>query len=57
MSGYFGNSGNKDINFMQNWNKRMEEHFVAFHNGNKVALMGFLIVRYYGYTRSYSYWC
>ena len=43
MSGYFGNSGNKDINFMQNWNKGMEECFVTFHNGNKVELMGFLI--------------
>ena len=43
MSGYFGNSGNKDINFMQNWNKGMEECFVTFHNGNKVELMGFLM--------------
>ena len=29
----------KDINFMQNWNKGMEEHFVTFRNGNKVELM------------------
>ena len=43
ISGYFGDSGNKDINFMQNWNKGMEEHFVAFRNGNKVELMGFLM--------------
>ena len=43
MSGYFGVSRNKDINFMQNWNKGMEECFVAFHNGNKVELMGFLM--------------
>ena len=43
MNGYFGNSGNKDINFMQNWNKEMEEHFVTFRNGNKVELMGFLM--------------
>ena len=43
MSGYFGDSRNKDINFMQNWNKGMEEWFVAFHNGNKVELMGFLM--------------
>ena len=42
-SGYFGDNGNKDINFMQNWNKGMEEHFVAFRNGNKVELMGFLL--------------
>ena len=42
-SGYFGDSGNKDVNFMQNWNKGMEEHFVTFHNGNKVELMGFLM--------------
>ena len=43
MSGYFGDSGNKDVNFMQNWNKGMEERFVAFCNGNKVELMGFLM--------------
>ena len=43
MSGYFGDSGNKDVNFMQNWNKGMEECFVTFHNGNKVELMGFLM--------------
>ena len=42
-SGYFGDSGNKDVNFMRNWNKGMEEHFVAFRNGNKVELMGFLM--------------
>ena len=43
MSGYFGDSGNKDINFMQNWNRGMEECFVTFRNGNKVELMGFLM--------------
>ena len=42
MSGYFGDSGNKDVNFMQNWNKGMEEH-IAFHNENKIELMGFLM--------------
>ena len=43
MSGYFVHNGNKDLNFMQNWNKGIEEHFVTFHNGNKVELMGFLM--------------
>ena len=43
MSGYFGDSGNKDVNFMQNWNKRMEERYVSFRNENKVELMGFLM--------------
>ena len=43
MSGYFGDSGNKDVNFMQNWNKGMEERYVAFGNENKVKLMGFLM--------------
>ena len=43
MSGYFGDSGNKDVNFMQNWNKGMEEHYIAFRNENKVELMGFLM--------------
>ena len=32
MSGYFGDSGNKDVNFMQNWNKGMEEHYITFRN-------------------------
>ena len=39
-SGYFGDSGNKDVNFMQNWNKGMEEHYITFCNENKVELMG-----------------
>ena len=43
MSGYFGDSGNKDVNFMQNWNKGMEECCITFHNENKVELMGFLM--------------
>ena len=43
MSGYFGNSGNKDVNFVQNWNKGMEEHYITFRNENKVELMGFLM--------------
>ena len=43
MSGYFGDSGNKDVNFMQIWNKGMEKHFVTFRNGNKVKLLGFLM--------------
>ena len=42
-SGYFGNSGNKDVNFMQNWNKGMEECYITFCNENKVELMGFLM--------------
>ena len=43
MSGYFGDSGNKDVNFMQNWNKGMEECYVTFCNENKVEPMGFLM--------------
>ena len=40
-SGYFGDSGTKDVNFMQNWNKGMEEHYIAFCNENKVELIRF----------------
>ena len=43
MSGYFGNSGNKDVNFMQNWNKGTEECYITFCNENKVELIGFLM--------------
>ena len=43
MSGYFGDSGNKDVNVMQNWNKGLEECYVTFRNENKVELMGFLM--------------
>ena len=53
MSGYFGDSGNKDVNFMQNWNKEMEECYIIFRNENKVELWIFN-VRYHGYTRSHS---
>ena len=42
-SGYFGDSVNKGVYFMQNWNKGMEEHYITFSNENKVELMGFLM--------------
>ena len=28
MSGYFGDSGNKDVNFMQNWKKNAMSHSI-----------------------------
>ena len=43
MSGYFGDSGNKDVNFMQNWNKGMEERYIIFRNENKVEPLGYLM--------------
>ena len=51
-SGYFGDSGNKDVNFMQNWNKGMEECYITFHNENKVELMGFLMSDIMGIQRA-----
>ena len=43
MSGYFGDSKNKGINFVQNWNKGMEEHFVAFLMSDIMGIQGAIV--------------
>ena len=35
-SGYFGNKGNKDEDYISRWNKGMEERCIVFRNGQKV---------------------
>jgi hypothetical protein len=42
-SGYYGDNGDRDINFVQNWNKGMENRCVDFRRGKPVEMRGFLL--------------
>ena len=42
-SGYYGDEGNKDEDYISTWNKGMEQRCMIFRNGNKVELMGFIL--------------
>ena len=42
-SGYYGDEGNKDEDYISTWNKGMEQRCMIFRNGNKVKLMGFIL--------------
>ena len=42
LSGYFGDDGDKDEDYLMNWNKRMEKRHLHFRDGQKVEMMGFI---------------
>ena len=42
-SGYYGDEGNKDEDYISTWNKGMEQRCMIFRNGKKVELMGFIL--------------
>ena len=42
-TGYYGDKGDRDVSFTQNWNKGMETRSAVFRNEQKVELMGFLL--------------
>ena len=42
-SGYYGDEGNKDEDYISTWNKGMEKRCMIFRNGNKVKLMGLIL--------------
>ena len=43
LSGYFGNNGDKDEDYLMNWNKGMEQRHLCFCDGKKVEMMGFIL--------------
>lgn len=43
MQGYYGDSGHRDTDFNISYNKGMEKRYMAFRNGKKVQLQGFLL--------------
>lgn len=42
-SGYFGDSGDRDVSFVENWNQGMDRRSSVFRGGKKVEMMGFLL--------------
>ena len=56
-SGYYGDEGNKDEDYISTWNKGMEQRCMIFRNGNKDQINGIHFVWYYGYRSIHSEWC
>lgn len=42
-SGYFGDRGDRDTSFVENWNEGMDKRSFVFRAGKKVEMMGFLL--------------
>ena len=52
LSGYFGDDGDKDEDYLMNWNKGMEKRHLHFHDGQKVEMMGFILSNIFGIQAS-----
>ena len=52
MSGYFGDDGDKDEDYLMNWNKGMEQRHLHFHDGQKVEMMEFILSDIFGIQAS-----
>ena len=52
LSGYFGDDGDKDEDYLMNWNKGMEQRHLHFHDGQKVEMMGFILSDIFGIQAS-----
>ena len=52
LSGYFGDDGDKDEDYLINWNKGMEQRHLHFHNGQKVEMIGFILSGNFGIQAS-----
>ena len=52
MSGYFGNDGNTDEDYLMNWNKGMEQRHLHFCDGQKVEMIGFILSDIFGIQAS-----
>ena len=51
-SGYFGDDGDKDEDYLMNWNKGMEQRHLHFHDGQKVEMMEFILSNIFGIQAS-----
>ena len=52
LNGYFGDDGDKDEDYLMNWNKGMEQRHLCFRDGQKVEMMGFILSDIYGIQAS-----
>ena len=52
LSGYFGDDGDKDEDYLMNWNKGMEQRHLHFHDGQKVEMIGFILSDIFGIQAS-----
>ena len=52
LSGYFGDDGDKDEDYLMNWNKGMEQRHLCFHHGQKVEMMAFILSDIFGIQAS-----
>ena len=48
LSGYFGDNGDKDEDYLMNWNKGMEQRHLHFHDGQKLEMIGFILSDIFG---------
>ena len=52
LSGYYGDDGDKDEDYLMNWNKGMEQRHLHFHDGQKVEMIGFILSDIFGIQAS-----
>ena len=52
LSGYFGDDGDKDEDYLMNWNKGMEQRHLHFCDGQKVEMIGFILSNIFGIQAS-----
>ena len=52
LSRYFGDDGDKDEDYLMNWNKGMEQRHLHFCDGQKVEMIGFILSDIFGIQAS-----
>ena len=52
LSGYFGDDGDKDEDYLMNWNKGMEQRHLCFRDSQKVEMIGFILSDIFGIQAS-----
>ena len=52
LSGYFGDDGDKNEDYLMNWNKGMKQRYLCFCHGQKVEMMGFILSNIFGIQAS-----
>ena len=52
LSGYFSDDGDKDEDYLMNWNKGMGKRHLHFCDGQKVEMMGFILSDIFGIQAS-----
>ena len=52
LSGYFGDDGGKDEDYLMNWNKSIEQRHLCFCDGQKVEMIGFILSDVFGIQAS-----